>query len=166
VCVDVRILVEKWNIYEGNIFPIPILQTCRLETTSFCLNTRLFLNKNVQILIIFIEINVNVCLLFAHHVMTKIIFHTRRPVNKNSVTHLVFMLQLIFFAFRGAEKHVFHIVPFCPTRYVLKCFTCLEFNNRVRNWNEVKNNIYVRSKILLCQLEIPISINNLICLSS
>jgi len=34
--------------------------------------------KNFLILIIFIEINVNVCLLCAHHVMTRIILHTRR----------------------------------------------------------------------------------------
>ena len=46
VCVEVRILVEKWNIYEGHIFPRPFLQTCRLETTSLCLNTRLLVNKN------------------------------------------------------------------------------------------------------------------------
>jgi len=29
VCVEVRILVEKWNVYEGHIFPRPLLQTCR-----------------------------------------------------------------------------------------------------------------------------------------
>jgi len=33
-CVEFRILVEKWNVYEGHIFPISLLQTCRLETTS------------------------------------------------------------------------------------------------------------------------------------
>jgi len=35
--------------------------------------------QNFQILNIFIEINVNVCLLSAHQVMTSIILHTRRP---------------------------------------------------------------------------------------
>ena len=45
VCVEVRILVEKWNVYEGNIFPSSLLQTCRLETTSLFLNTRLLVNK-------------------------------------------------------------------------------------------------------------------------
>ena len=34
VCVEVRILVEKGNVYEGKIFPRSLLQTCRLETTS------------------------------------------------------------------------------------------------------------------------------------
>ena len=45
VCVEVRILVEKWNIYEAHIFPRPLLHTCRLETTSLCLNTRLRVKK-------------------------------------------------------------------------------------------------------------------------
>jgi len=48
-----------------------------------------------------------------------------------------------FFAFWGAKKHVIHIVPFRPLRYVLKCFRCLEVSNRVRNWNKVKNFIFV-----------------------
>ena len=43
--MEVRILLEHLNIYEGHIFPIPLLQTCRLETTSFWLNTRLRVNK-------------------------------------------------------------------------------------------------------------------------
>jgi hypothetical protein len=79
LCVEFRILVEKWNVYEGHIFPRPLLHTCRLETTSLCLNTRLQVKKKFQILIIFIEINVNVYLLCAHPVMTSIILHTRRP---------------------------------------------------------------------------------------
>jgi len=77
--VEVRILVEKWNVYEVQIFPRPLLQTCRLETTSLCLNTRLDLTKNFQILIIFIEINVHVSILCAHQVMTNIIPQVRRP---------------------------------------------------------------------------------------
>ena len=79
VCVEVRIFVEKWCVYEGHIFPRPLLQTCRLEKTSLCLNTRLFVKKKFPILIIFIVINVNVCLLCAHHVMTNIILHTWKP---------------------------------------------------------------------------------------
>ena len=38
-------IVEKLNIYEDHIFPRSLLQTCRLETTSLCLNTRLRVNK-------------------------------------------------------------------------------------------------------------------------
>jgi len=68
-----------------------------------------------------------------------------------------------FFAFWGAEKHFFHIVPFRTASYVLKGFRCLEFCDRVRNWNKDENNIYVWSKLQLCQLEIPIFINKLMC---
>ena len=47
VCEEDRILVEEWNVYEGYIFPRSLLQTCRLETTSLCLNTRLLVNKKL-----------------------------------------------------------------------------------------------------------------------
>ena len=43
-----------------------------------------------------------------------------------------------FFAFWGAEKHVFPIAPFWPTRYVLKGFRYLEVRNRLGYWNKVK----------------------------
>jgi len=39
-CVEVRILVEKRNVY-GHIFTRPLLKTCRLERTYLCLITRL-----------------------------------------------------------------------------------------------------------------------------
>ena len=76
VCVEVRIPVEKWNVYEGHIFPRPLLETCRLETSSFYLNTRWLVNKTFLILIIYIEINFNVCLKCDHHVMKALILHT------------------------------------------------------------------------------------------
>ena len=57
VVLQVRILVEKWNVYEGHIFPRSFLQTCRFETISWYLNTNLLAKKNFQILIILIEIN-------------------------------------------------------------------------------------------------------------
>ena len=74
-----RILVENWNIYEAHNFPRPFLETCSFETTSLFLNTLLRVNKFIQILIIFIEINVNFCLLYAQPVMKSIMLHTRRP---------------------------------------------------------------------------------------
>ena len=63
-----------------------------------------------------------------------------------------------FFAFWGAEKHVIHIAPFRTMRNVLKIFRYLEVSNRVRNWNKLKNIIFVGLKLQLCQLEIPIFI--------
>ena len=51
--VEVRIVVEKWNIYEAHIFPRPLLQTCRLEATTLFLNTRLRVNKKFPISLYF-----------------------------------------------------------------------------------------------------------------
>ena len=79
ICMEVRIPCKKCNMYIAHISPRSLQQTCRLVTTPLCLNTRLRLNKNFKIHINFIEINVNVCLLYALHVMTSIILHTRRP---------------------------------------------------------------------------------------
>jgi len=50
--------------------------------------------------------------------------------------------------------------------YILKGFKSLGVSNRVRNRNKVKNTNYVRSKIQVCHLEIPIFIYNLMCQSS
>ena len=40
--------VKKLNMYEAHIFSRPLKQTCRLETTTLCLNTRLGVNKKFQ----------------------------------------------------------------------------------------------------------------------
>ena len=48
ICVEVRILVKKWNMYEAHIFPRPFKPTCRLETTSLCLITRLRVKSKFQ----------------------------------------------------------------------------------------------------------------------
>ena len=97
VCVEVIILVGKRNVYLGHIFSRPLLQPCRLETTSLCLNTPLLVNKKFPNSHYFIEINVNVCLLCAHHVMTSIIFILEDlTVNKKSVTNFVFMFHMNF----------------------------------------------------------------------
>ena len=44
---QVRILLEKWNIYEAHIFPRSLAQTLWLETKSLWLNTQLRLNKTI-----------------------------------------------------------------------------------------------------------------------
>jgi len=85
-CVELRIHVAKWNVYEGHIFQRPLLLTCRLETISLRLNNRLLVKK-IQILKTIIEININVCLLFDHHIMKGIILHTRRPKCQKKVCY-------------------------------------------------------------------------------
>jgi len=52
--------VKKWNMYEAHNFPRPLQQTCSLDSTPLCLNTRLRVKKNFKIHINFIKINVNV----------------------------------------------------------------------------------------------------------
>ena len=106
-----------------------------------CLNTRLRVNKKYQNSHYFIEINVNVCLLCAHHLMSSIILHTRRPnCQQRSLLRTWFLCfsWLSFFAFWETEMHVFHFTPFRPTSYVLMILKWLEVSNRVRNWNKIK----------------------------
>jgi len=102
---------------EVHIFPRPLQQKCILETIPLCINNRLRVYKNFKIHITFIEINVNVCLLCAVHVMTSIILHTRRPVNGKTVTHLVFV---------SADFHFSHFEKVKST-----FFTSLHFAQRV-----------------------------------
>ena len=45
---SIEFFVKKWNMYEAHIFPRPLKQTCSLETTPFCLNTRLGVKKNLN----------------------------------------------------------------------------------------------------------------------
>ena len=116
VCVEVRILGEKWYVYEDHIFRRPLLQTCRLETTSLCLNNRL-LKKNFQILITFIEINVNVCLLCAHHVMKSIILNTLRPNRQYKVCYALgfyVSADLLFWNFEDPKSTFFTSFHFAP----------------------------------------------------
>jgi len=79
LCVKDRILVVKWNIYEAHIFPRPLVQTCRLETTSICLNTRLGVIKKFPDSHYFYWIYCKHLSFCAHTVMTSIILHTRSP---------------------------------------------------------------------------------------
>jgi len=60
-------------------------------------------NKNFKILIIFIEINVNVCLLPRQHVMTSIILHTRRPVCQSKVGYALGFYVSVNFLFSHFE---------------------------------------------------------------
>ena len=141
VCVEVRFLVEKWIIYEAHIFRKSLVRTCRLETNSLCLITRLRVNKNFYNLIIFIEINLNVWYLCAHPVMTSITFILEDlTVNKNSVTHLVSMFQMISFfrILRSWKARISHR-SFSPHIHVLKSLKCLEISDLVRNWKKPKN---------------------------
>jgi len=88
-------------------------------------------------------------------------------VNIKSVTHLVFMFQLILFfrILRSWKARISHRSIWTKW-YVVNSFRWLEAINRVRNWNKVKNYKYVGSKLQLCQLEVPKFIYKLMCQSS
>jgi len=63
-------------------YPRSLVQTCWLETTALCLNTRFSVNKNFQILITYIDIKVTVWRLCAQPIMTSLIFDIERPNNQ------------------------------------------------------------------------------------
>ena len=47
VC-KLEFFLKMCNTYEAHIFPRPLQQTCRFETTPLCLITRLLVNKQFQ----------------------------------------------------------------------------------------------------------------------
>ena len=104
--------------------------------------------------------------------MTSIIFHIRGPKNQEDVCYIIefhFSTDVHFFAFCGAENHVFHIFPIRSRSYVVKGFGCMEVSNRVSNWNKRKNPFNVMSILQIRQLEIPVLITewmSIICIFS
>jgi len=119
--------------------------------------------KNFQILIIFIEIQVTVWHLFDHALMLSIIFHTRRPINKDNVSYVLefYVSSDVHFGTFRSWKHVLHMTPFRSTCYELTFFGCLNVSNSVWNWNKVENLIFVWSILQICHLEIPVFIYKL-----
>ena len=79
LCVDVRILVEKINIYIKFTFSRGHYYKHADWKRLFVFKYPFTFKPKLHIIIIFIEINENVCLLCAHHIMKGIIIHTRRP---------------------------------------------------------------------------------------
>ena len=80
ICVEVTILCKKVKYVWSSHFPEAITTNIQIGYDSFVFKYPVtWQTKNFKIHINFIEINVNVCLLCALHVMTSIILHTRRP---------------------------------------------------------------------------------------
>ena len=154
IIVEVRILVVKRNMYEAHIFPRPLLQTSRLETTSLFLNTLLLVKKNFQILFFILKLMHKFAFMCSPRNDKYNPSYSKNKLSIKSLLRTWFLCfsRFYFFHIWGAEKHVFHITPFCPTRYVLR-LKWFEVSNLVRNRNKVKNFIFVESKLELCQLE-------------
>ena len=104
ICVEVRILSKKVKYVWSSHFPEAITTNMQFGNDSLCLNTRLRVNKKFKIHIIVIPINVNVCLLCAHHVMSSIILHTRRPNCQYKVSYALGVYVSAHFHFSHFEK--------------------------------------------------------------
>jgi hypothetical protein len=117
-CVEVRISCKKVKYVWSSNFPKAFTTNMQIGNDFFVLNTRLGVKK-IQIHINFIEINVNVCLLCALHVMTSIILHTRRPNWQPKVCY-------VLGCYVSADFHFSHFEKLNST-----FFTSLHFAQRV-----------------------------------
>ena len=63
--------------------------------------------------------------------------YSRTHLSRKPEIHTWFYVSPdVFFAFWGAENHVYYIPSIRSRSYVLKSFGCLEGSNRVSNWNK------------------------------
>jgi hypothetical protein len=154
-CVEVRILVEKWNIHEAHIFQSSLVQLRWLETTSLCLNTRLNVIKKFSNYH-YIYWNLGNRLSFMcsppNDKCNLSYSRTQHSRKRQLRTWFLCFSWCSFFAFWAAEKQLFHISPFRSKSYVLKSFVCFDVSNRVSNWYKGKHLIFVGSIIQICQL--------------
>ena len=115
-CLDVRILVEKWNTYDYHIFPRSLLHKCWLESIFFKYPIECKIKLNI--FIIFNYIKVNFWLLWAHPLMTSIILHSPRPNTQEIVSYVLgfcVSADVHISQFWGAEKHdYFTSLHFAP----------------------------------------------------
>ena len=139
--MEVRYLVENWNIYDAHNFKRSLLKKCSSESTALCLHTRFRVNKKFPNSHYFFKINIKFCLLCSHLVMTSTFLLSRRPNCQSKACYAFgsYVSADFFFRILRSWKARFHIAPFRTTRYVLKRFRYLVVRNRVRNWNKVKN---------------------------
>ena len=97
ICVEVRILCKEVNYVWSSHFLEDITTNMQIGNDTFAFKYPVTCKKKFKIHINFIDINVNVWLLCAHHIMSsKSFIHEDLTVNKMSVTHLVFMFQMTF----------------------------------------------------------------------
>ena len=167
-CLEVSNLVSNWNKRKKPHFHGVDTSIMQIWNTGIHLQIYFYL---LYFPIIHIEIWVNVWLLFAHPLMTSIIFHIRGPDTQENVRYILdFMFRLMFiFRVLRSWNHVFHFLPIRSRSYVLKSFGCLYVSNRVSIWKKRKNLFDVKSILQICQLEIPVIVTKLmsiICIFS
>ena len=111
VCVEVRILCKKVKYVWSSYFPEAITTNMLIGNDYFVFKYPVRRKKNFNNHINFIEINANVCLLCARHVMTSIILHTRRPNCHWKVCYALgfkFHLTFIFSILRSWKARFSH----------------------------------------------------------
>ena len=141
--MEVRILVGKLNIYDAQILTTSFVQIFWLETTLF-LNNLLTVNKKF-LLSQYYYWNLGTTLNFMCST-TNINYNLWYSRTQCQLLNWFLCSSWCsFFAFWGAEKHVFHISLFRSTCYVLKIIGCLVVSTRVSNWNKGKNLFFVES---------------------
>ena len=79
LCLEFRILCKKVKYVFSSHFPEAITTNMQIGNDLLVFKYQVSVNKKIPNSHIFIEINEKDCLLCAHHVMTSIILHTRRP---------------------------------------------------------------------------------------
>jgi len=103
-CMEVRIHSKKLKYVWSSQFPEAITTNMQIENDSFVFKYPVTCKNNFKILINIIEINVNVFLVCAHHVMTSIIIHTRRPNCQYNVCYALGFYVSADFHFSHFEK--------------------------------------------------------------
>ena len=102
IYVEILILEEKWNKYESHIFPRSLLQTCWLEKTSLCLNTRLNVNNELPNSHYLLWNLGNRLTFICSPLLTSIIFHPRRPKTLENISY-----EDDFYV--SADNHISHL---------------------------------------------------------
>ena len=103
-CVEDRNPCKKVKYVWSSHFPEAITIKIRIGNESFVFKYPVSCKKNFNIHINFIEINVNVCLLCAPHVMTSIILQTRRPNCQQKVCYALGFYVSADFHFSHFDK--------------------------------------------------------------
>ena len=115
--VEVKLFVEKWNIYESHTFPTSSVQTCWSETTSLCLSTRSSVNKKFSIYHYF-DWNLGNRLTFMCSPLNdKYYLHTRRPNTQENFSYILgfkFQLKFIFCILKSRKACLFTSHHFAP----------------------------------------------------
>jgi len=110
VFVEVRILVEKWNIYEAHIFTRSLVQKCYLETNSLCLNMLLCVKTFLHFQYFYWNLGNHLTFMLSTPI-SSIIFHNR-GTNVNYVLDFYVPADVHFSHFKELKSTFFTSLHF------------------------------------------------------